>query len=115
MQEYLRTPQAAAGRERGSAEGRPQEARLVQELQGAPAGTEDERRRVAERPQPPPLSSSPEPPLPPPPTSSPTPPEAGAVPSSRQREGEEGEGDAGPQEHQPVFDAREVRDAAHAL
>lgn len=99
MQEYLRTPQAAAGRERGSAEGRPQEARLVQELQGAPAGAEDEQRRVAERAQPPPLSTSP------PPSSSPTPPEAGAVPSSRQREGEEGEGDAGPQEHQPVFDA----------
>lgn len=99
MQEYLRTPQAAAGRERGSAEGRPQEARLVQELQGAPAGAEDEQRRVAEGAQPPPLSTSP------PPSSSPTPPEAGAVPSSRQREGEEGEGDAGPQEHQPVFDA----------
>lgn len=103
MQEYLRTPQAAAGRERGSAEGRPQEARLVQELQGAPAGAEDEQRRVAERAQPPPLSPSSTPP--PPPSSSPTPPEAGAVPSSRQREGEEGEGDAGPQEHQPVFDA----------
>lgn len=96
MQEYLRTPQAAAGRERGSAEGRPQEARLVQKLQGAPAGAEDEQRRVAERAQPPPPSPS---------SSSPTPPEAGAVPSSRQREGEEGEGDAGPQEHQPVFDA----------
>lgn len=102
MQEYLRTPQATAGRGRGSAEGRPQEARLVQELQGAPAGAEDEQRRVAERAQPPPLSPSS---TSPPPSSSPTPPEAGAVPSSRQREGEEGEGDAGPQEHQPVFDA----------
>ncbi|KAE8298810.1 hypothetical protein D5F01_LYC03315 [Larimichthys crocea] len=42
---------AAAGWKRGSTEGplQPQKARLVQELQGAPAGTEDRRGRVAKR------------------------------------------------------------------
>lgn len=51
---------AAAGWERGSTEGRcqPQEARLVQELQGAPAGAEDRRGRVAERAQSPPPTPS---------------------------------------------------------
>lgn len=51
---------AAAGWQRGTTEGRcqPQEARLVQELQGAPAGAEDRRGRVAKRAQP---SSSPPP------------------------------------------------------
>lgn len=51
---------AAAGWQRGSAEGpfQPQEARLVQELQGAPAGAEDRRGRVAERAKSPAPSSS---------------------------------------------------------
>lgn len=60
VQEELPAAAAAAGWERGSAEGpiQPQEARLVQELQGAPAGAEDRRGRVAERAQSPPPSAS---------------------------------------------------------
>lgn len=84
VQEKLPTAAAAAaaGWERGSAEGpfQPQEARLVQELQGAPAGAKDRRGRVAERaqsspPAPSTSSSSSQ--------SSQTTPEAGAVPPAR--------------------------------
>ena len=101
---------AAAGCKGGSTEGRcqPQQAWLVQELQGAPAGAEDRGGRVvegAQLPPPSPTSSS----------SSPTPPDGGDVAPARQREGEQGEGDAGPQEHQPVSHAREIPDAAPAL
>lgn len=51
---------AAAGWKKGSTEGpfQPQEAQLVQELQGAPAGAEDRRGRVAKRAKSPPPTSS---------------------------------------------------------
>lgn len=75
MQEEL---PAAAGWEKGSTEGpfQPQEAELVQELQGAPAGAEDRRGRVVRRAKSPPPISASSSVLP----SSPTPPEAGDVP-----------------------------------
>lgn len=123
MQEELPAAAAAAGArwEEGTAERpfQPQEAELVQELREAPAGTEDRRgRAAAERAK---SSSSPaatapsaspplQPPLPPPQL-----PEASDVTQARQRQGEQSKGHASPQEHQPVPDAREVPDAAHAL
>lgn len=72
---------AAAGWKRGSTEGpfQPQEARLVQELQGAPAGAEERRGRVAKRAKsPPPTPSTSSSSLP----SSPTPSEASDVPAA---------------------------------
>lgn len=79
VQEELPAAAASAGWKRGAAEGpfQPQEAQLVQELQGAPAGAEDRGGRVARRAKSPASSASP--------SLSPSwskPPEAGDVPAA---------------------------------